>query len=163
MRFRLRAGLTLAVAALACSSGSGEATVDPGVQREAIAAAVVRYQYRQFVYDSGEKLALCLSVEGDDGPADPSPRLLKRLRSLPRLRPGSECSEGEGEQVVVTETGEPAVRLAVGAISWKLSDDVRVEAAYYRSPWSQARPTYRVVRDHDGWVSLGPVMLVPVA
>jgi hypothetical protein len=158
----MRGGVALAVLALACSSGSGAATADPATQREAIAAAVVRYQYRQFVYGTGEGLALCLSVQGDDGPADPSPRLLKRLRTVPGLRPASECSS-QGEEVVVTETGAPAVRLTVGAISWKRSDDVRVDSAYYRSEHSQARPTYRVVRDHDGWVSLGPVMLLPVA
>jgi len=162
MRFPVRGGMALAALALACSSGSGAATADPAVQREAIAAAVVRYQYRQFVYGTGEKLALCLSVQGDDGPADPSPRLLKRLRTVPRLRPGSECSSLD-DQVVVTETGEPAVRLTVGAISWKRSDEVQVDAAYYRSEYSQARPTYRVVREHDGWVSLGPVMQLPVA
>src|SRR5262247_4728354 len=102
MRLPARGGVVLAVLALACSSGSGEATVHPATQRDAIAAAVVRYQYRQFVYDSGERVALCLTVEGEDGPGDPGPRLLKRLRSLPGLRPGSECSS-DGEEVVVTE------------------------------------------------------------
>ncbi|HEX6740144.1 MAG TPA: hypothetical protein VF310_17820 [Vicinamibacteria bacterium] len=162
MRAPAKGSVVLAAAALACSSGSGEATVHPATQREAIVAAVVRYQYRQFVYDTGEKLALCLTVEGEDGPGDPGPRLLKRLKSLPGLRPGSECSS-DGEQVVVTETGAPALRLTVGAIQWKGSDDVQVASAYYRSAFSQARPTYRVVREHDGWVSLGPVMQLPVA
>jgi hypothetical protein len=163
MRLHSLRGLGFAALTLACSAGGETATPDGPVQREAIQAAVIRYQYRQFVYGTGEALAVCLSVEADGQMRDPGDRLLKRLQRLPGLRRGSECEVREDDSVVVRASGEPAVRLTVGRITWAHPDDVRVEASYERTRFSTARPTYRVVREHDGWISLGPIIRLDVA
>lgn len=162
MSIGVRSPLGMAILAVACSAGGGEtAPEDRPATREAIQAAVVRYQYRQFV-KGDDATAVCLSVLANGEMGDPSSRLLRRLRDLPGIRPGSDC-ESRGDGVAVRETGEPAVRLTVGAISWKGDDDVQVAATYHRSHYSSARPTYRVVREREGWISLGPVMQLPVA
>jgi hypothetical protein len=150
--------LTVAVLTLACSAGGDSGAEDRSADREAIQAAVVRYQYRQFVKGMDEPVAVCLSVQADGGMVDPSDRLLHRLRDLPGLRRGTECVPGPEDGVVVRNTGAPAVRLTVGSITWRRADDVEVQAGYHRSPLSSARPTYRVVRERGGWISLGPTM-----
>ena len=150
-------GLTVAALSLACSAGGEGAPAESAADREAIHAAVVRYQYRQFVKGVEEPIAVCLSVEADGERADPSERLLRRLRDLPGLRPGTACAAGP-EDVIVRDTGEPAVWLTVGSITWTGSDDVEVQAGYRRGRHSSARPTYRVVRERGGWISLGPTM-----
>ena len=162
MRLHWLRGMGFVALSLACSSGGETAPRDPVVVREAIQAAVVRYQYRQFVYGTGETLAVCLSVQAEGRLTDPSARLLRRLKDLPGLKPGSECAV-QADGAVVRASGQPAMRLTVGTITWQHADDVRVEATYDRGRFSSARPTYRVVREPEGWVSLGPVMQLPVA
>jgi hypothetical protein len=164
MAYGVRGTLGLAVLGLACSAGGGEtAPPDRPADREAIQAAVVRYQYRQFLKDpDAPAAAVCLSVLIGDEMGDPSDRLLRRLRDLPGIRRDSEC-ESRGDDVVVRGTDVPAVRLTVGAITWKGDDDVQVAATYHRGRFSSARPTYRVVRERGGWISLGPTMRIDVA
>jgi hypothetical protein len=162
MRLHWLRGLGFVALSLACSTGGETAPRDPAVVREAIQAAVVRYQYRQFVYGTGESLAVCLSVQEKGQMGDPGDRLLRRLKNLPGLKRGSECAL-EANGFVVRATGAPAVRFTVGAITWQHADDVRVQATYDRGRFSSARPIYRVVREPEGWVSLGPVMQLPVA
>jgi hypothetical protein len=56
-------------------------------------------------------------------------------------------------------TLRPAIIVTAGPMEWIAADEVWVSVRYFRSARVSALRKYRVVLDHDGWVSLGPILL----
>jgi hypothetical protein len=51
------------------------------------------------------------------------------------------------------------VIVTVGPIDWRAADEAWVTVTYFRTRIQSAVRKYRVVREQDGWVSLGQVVL----
>jgi hypothetical protein len=126
-------------------------------QAESILEAVFVHQLRQFVETEESPVRVCVEISSRSGPTDPSPELLSRIRHPGGVVRRSECEVG-AEGVVHRASGEPAVLIAAGPITWEAQDEATVPGRYFRSPASSALPVYSVVRETEGWVCLGPVI-----
>jgi hypothetical protein len=86
---------------------------------------------------------VCVGVREDGVVLDPKPDLLLKL-SVYRFQPQSAC---KGTQTVV-----------VGPVDWVRDDEVRVSGGRIRASEGETRLAYRVVREDDRWVCVGPVI-----
>jgi hypothetical protein len=126
----------------------------------AVLAAVVRQQVREHI-DSTEKArgtVLCLAVDPGSAPQSPSRELMKRLADERSLRRAAEC-DARAEGAVEATTLRPAIVVTAGPLEWKADDEAWVVVSYFRSATQSARRRYRVVREREGWVCLGPILL----
>jgi hypothetical protein len=149
-------GILLAVACTGC--GRPEVVVEERTdETELVVEAVLRYEMGQFLGDVEPPVLACLEVSTEDGSDDPSAALLGRIQYSGKAVGRSECRV-EPDGVVHEASGQPAVLIGAGPILWKDAGEVRVAGRYYRSSVSSALPTYRAVRETEGWVCLGPVI-----
>jgi len=137
----------------------GWALVHRTLRTEAVLEAVLRYQLDQLAGPSvpGSAAPVCLEVVDGSGPGDPSARMLRRIGRIADVRAISACSVDD-RRPRVTSTGEAAVVLGAGPVTWVRRDEARVRGLYLRTPASFARPEYRVVRERRRWVCLGPIV-----
>jgi hypothetical protein len=56
-------------------------------------------------------------------------------------------------------TLRPAIIVTAGPMEWIGDDEAWVAVSYFRDAQMSARRRYRVVREREGWVSLGPILL----
>jgi hypothetical protein len=56
-------------------------------------------------------------------------------------------------------TRRPAIIVTAGPTEWIAADEAWVTVSYFRSARSSALRRYRVVRERESWVSLGPILL----
>jgi len=56
-------------------------------------------------------------------------------------------------------TLRPAIIVTAGPMEWIAADEAWVRVSYFRSAALSALRRYRVVREREGWVSLGPILL----
>jgi hypothetical protein len=139
----------------------GHASVADERDREtAVLVAVFRQQVQEHL-DPTEKArgtVLCLAIDPGGAPQSPSRELMSRLASEPTVRRAAEC-DARPDGAVEATTRRPAILVTAGPIEWVAEDEAWVVVSYFRSAARSARRRYRVVREHEGWVSLGQILL----
>lgn len=145
------------LAVLACLAG-GRAGADE--RESAVLVAVFRQQVREHLdpTEKARRTVLCLAIDPGGAPQSPSRDLMARLGNEPSVRKAAEC-DARPEGAVEATTRRPAVIVTAGPIEWVADDEAWVAVSYFRSAAQSARRRYRVVREREGWVSLGPILL----
>jgi len=145
--------------ALGCLA-AGHADADEREKETAVFVAVFQQQVREHL-DATEKArrtVVCLAIDPGGAPQSPSRDLMARMASEPSVRKAAEC-DARPEGAVEATTRHPAIIVTAGPIEWVADDEAWVAVSYYRSASQSARRRYRVVREREGWVSLGPILL----
>jgi len=154
-----RAVSAVGLAVLASVTGAVSAA-DDRERETAVFVAVFRQQIQEH-FDPTEKArrtVLCLAIDPGGAPQSPSREFMARLAGEPSLRRAAEC-DARPEGAVEATTRRPAIIVTAGPIEWKADDEAWVVVSYFRSASQSARRRYRVVREREGWVSLGPILL----
>jgi hypothetical protein len=151
----LVAGLAVVAGLFAVGSGAEDR------EREAaVFVAVFRQQVREHM-DATEKArqtVLCLAIDPGGAAQSPSREFMARLAGERSLRRAAEC-DARPDGAIEAMTRRPAIIVTAGPIEWRADDEAWVVVSYFRSASQSARRRYRVVREPDGWVSLGPILL----
>ena len=156
LRSAIGALLIGALPAVASGVPSGAALA----REEAVYAAVVRQQIKEHL-DSSERArgtVLCVAIDPGDAPQSPSREWLARFADEPSVRRAAEC-DPRPKGAVESMTLRPAIIVTAGPMQWVAADEVWVTVRYFRSARVSALRKYRVVLEHEGWVSLGPILL----
>jgi hypothetical protein len=126
----------------------------------AVFVAVFQQQVREHLdpTEKARRTVLCLAIDPGGAPQSPSRELMARLAGEPALRRAAEC-DARPEGAVEAMTRRPAIIVTAGPIEWRAEDEAWVAVTYFRSASRSARRRYRVVREREGWVSLGPILL----
>ena len=146
-------------AVLACLTGV-VSSADDRERETAVLVAVFRQQIQEH-FDATEKArrtVLCLAIDPGGAAQSPSREFMARLASEPSVRRAAEC-DARPEGAVEATTRRPAIIVTAGPIEWVADDEAWVVVSYFRSASQSARRRYRVVREREGWVSLGPILL----
>lgn len=136
------------------------ASVDEREKETAVLVAAFRQQVEEHLdpTEKARRTVLCLAIDPGGAPQSPSRELMARLAGEPSVRRAAEC-DARPEGAVEATTGRPAILVTAGPIEWVADDEAWVEVSYHRSARQAARRRYRVVREREGWVSLGPILL----
>ena len=148
------------VGALWCLPVGHAAGADEREKETAVFVAVFRQQVREHL-DATEKArrtVVCLAIDPGGAPQSPSRELMARLADEPSVRKAAEC-DAHPEGAVEATTRRPAIIVTAGPIEWVADDEAWVTVSFYRSASQSAQRRYRVVREREGWVSLGPILL----
>jgi hypothetical protein len=146
--------------ALSCLPVGHAAGADEREKETAVLVAVFRQQVQEH-FDATEKArrtVLCVAIDPGGAPQSPSREFMARLANEPSVRKAAEC-DARPEGAVEATTRRPAIIVTAGPIEWVADDEAWVAVAYYRSASQSAQRRYRVVREREGWVSLGPILL----
>jgi len=147
------------LAVLAGLAGLGSAAEDR--EREtAVLVAVFRQQVHEHIdpTEKARRTVLCLAVDPGGAAQSPSREFMARLADEPTLRRAAEC-DPRPEGAVEATTRRPAIIVTAGPIEWVADDEAWVMVSCFRSASQSWHRRYRVVRERDGWVSLGPILL----
>jgi hypothetical protein len=152
------------VAAAAVSLGlapsSGLAVPAAELARESLVLeAVFRQQIGEHLDASARaaRTVVCLAVDPGGAAQSPSRELMARLAKEPAVRRAAEC-DPRPEGAVESMTLRPAIIVTAGPIDWVAADEAWVTVSYFASARRSAQRRYRVVREREGWVSLGPIL-----
>jgi len=131
----------------------GAATVDDVLE------AVFRHHVEELLDAEARKqgTVLCLAIDPGGAPQSVSREFLARFRAEPSVRRAAEC-EARPEGASTLSRPRPAIIVTAGPIDWVAADEAWVTASCFRSRESTRRWQYRVVREAEGWVSLGPIV-----
>ena len=156
-RDNLSAALGAAVLHLFCPGQVGAA--DAGKE-----AAVLEAAFRQQIgehLDATERArgtVVCIAIDPGGAAQSPSREFMARLAGEPSVRRAAEC-DPRPAGAVEAMTLRPAVIVTAGPIEWIAEDEAWVAVSYFRSARQSALRRYRVVREREGWVALGPILL----
>jgi hypothetical protein len=145
---------------LAYPTAGRAAGADEREKETAVFVAVFQQQVREHL-DATEKArhtVVCLAIDPGGAPQSPGREIMARMASEPSVRKAAEC-DARPEGAVEATTRLPAIVVTAGPIEWVADDEAWVVVSYYRSASQSARRRYRVVREREGWVSLGPILL----
>ena len=153
------------VAALVISAVPHAALASPPSAAElaresAVFLAVFQQQIREHL-DATERArgtVLCIAIDPGGAPQSPRREFMARLASEPSIRLAAEC-DARPKGAVEAMTLRPAIIVTAGPIQWRAPDEAWVTVSYFRSARASALRRYRVVQEHDSWVSLGPILL----
>jgi hypothetical protein len=126
----------------------------------AVLEGVFRQQLREHL-DATERArgtVVCIAVDPGGAPQSPDREFMARLAGEASVRRAAEC-DPRPTGAVEAMTLRPAIIVTAGPIDWIADDEAWVAVSYFRSARSSARRRYRVVREREGWVSLGPILL----
>jgi hypothetical protein len=102
----------------------------------------------------GRGTVLCLAI--DPGGAQPGREFMARLaRRAVRAARRRSATAPERRRT----TRRPAIIVTAGPIEWSAEDEAWVTVSFFMSARRSALRRYRVVREREGWVSLGPILL----
>lgn len=104
------------------------------------------------------RTVLCLAIDPGGAAQSPSRELMARLAGEASLRRAAEC-DARPQGAVEAMTLRPAIIVTAGPIEWVAEDEAWVTVSYFQTALRSARRRYRVVREPEGWVSLGPILL----
>jgi hypothetical protein len=99
----------------------------------------------------------CLAVDPGGAPQSIERELLKSFADMPFVRRGAECEE-RPDGAVERATGRPAILITAGPIDRVKADEAWVSVRYYRTTVQSALRLYRVIREENGWVTLGQII-----
>jgi hypothetical protein len=136
------------------------AGADERERETAVLVAVFRQQIQEHIdpTEKARRTVLCLAIDPGGAAQSPGRELMGRLASEPAVRRAAEC-DARPEGAVEATTRRPAIVVTAGPIEWVADDEAWVVVSYFRSASQSARRRYRVVREREGWVSLGPILL----
>ena len=101
---------------------------------------------------------MCLAIDPRGAPQRPGRELMARLSGEPSVRRAAECDPRPAGAVEAMTLRRRSV-VTAGPIEWIADDEAWVVVSCFRSASRSTRRRYRVVREPDGWVSLGPILL----
>jgi hypothetical protein len=151
--------LAAGLAVLAGLAGVGSAAEDRE-QEAAVLVAVFRQQIQEHMdpTEKARRTVLCLAIDPGGAAQSPSREFMARLAGEPTLRRAAEC-DPRPEGAVEATTRRPAIIVTAGPIEWVDHDEAWVAVSSFRSASQSWHRRYRVVREREGWVSLGPILL----
>jgi hypothetical protein len=135
----------------------GSAQPDP--KAEAVLEAVLRQQVNAWL-DPSERArgtVVCLAIDPGAAPQSVDKEYLGRFGTEPAVRRAAEC-EARATGAVERDTLKPAIIVTAGPIDWVAEDEAWVSVTYFRTRTQSGLRTYRVVREREGWISLGPII-----
>jgi hypothetical protein len=146
--------------ALSCLPGGPAAGTDEREREAAVLVAVFRQQVQEHLdaTERARRTVLCLAIDPGGAPQSPSREFMARLASEPAVRRAAEC-DARPEGAVEATSLRPAIIVTAGPIDWVADDEAWVTVSFFRSARHSAHRRYRVVREREGWVSLGPILL----
>ena len=150
----------LVVAGQPTGSGAEAGNETDRAREAAVLEAVFRQQLREHL-DATERArgtVVCIAFDPGGAAQSPSREFMARLAGETSVRRAAECDPRPTGAVEAT-TLRPAIVVTAGPIDWVAGDEAWVAVSYFRSARWSARRRYRVVRERDGWVSLGPILL----
>lgn len=136
----------------------------PAATDQAAEAAVLEAAFRQQIEEHLDETArargtvLCVAIDPGGAPQSPGRDFMKRLSGEPAVRRAAAC-DARAEGAVEAMTLRPAIIVTAGPIEWIDDNEAWVSVRYFRSARLSALRRYRVVREREGWVSLGPILL----
>ncbi len=148
------------VVALAWPIDAGaQGIVDP-TKEAAVLEAAFRQQVQEHLdaTERARRTVVCVAIDPGGAAQSPSREFMARLAGDPSVRRAAEC-DPRPTGAVESMTLRPAVIVTAGPIEWIADDEAWVAVSYYRSASQSAGRRYRVVREREGWVSLGPILL----
>ncbi len=134
-------------------------SAEPDPKAEAVLEAVLREQVKTWL-DTSERArgtVVCLAIDTGEAPQSVDREYLGRFGTEPDVRRAAEC-EARAMGAVERHTLKPAVIVTAGPIDWVAEDEAWVRVTYFRTRTQSGLRTYRVVRERDGWISLGPII-----
>jgi hypothetical protein len=137
--------------------GAGAGEPDP--KAEAVLEAVFRQQVKEWL-DTSERVrgtVVCLAIDPGGAPQSVDREYLGRFGTEPAVRRGAEC-EARATGAVERATLKPAIIVTAGPIDWVAEDEAWVKVTYFRTKTQSSLRTYRVVREREGWISLGQII-----
>jgi hypothetical protein len=150
----------LLMAVLPSASSVGViANADPATE-SAVLVAVFQQQIREHL-DASERArgtVICIAIDPGGAAQSPSREFMLRLSAEPSVRRAAECDR-RPEGAIEAMTLRPAIIVTAGPMEWIAADEAWVAVSYFRTARMSALRRYRVVREREGWVSLGPILL----
>jgi hypothetical protein len=146
-----------ASATLLCAGSASSWDADT---ESAVFVAVFRQQIQEHL-DSTERArgtVICFAFDPGGAPQSPSRELMARLAAEPQARRAAEC-DPRPKGAVENITLRPAIVVTAGPIEWIAADEAWVTVRYFRSAHRSWLRRYRVVKERQSWVSLGPILL----
>jgi hypothetical protein len=137
--------------------GVGAGGADP--KAEAVLEAVFRQQVKEWL-DPSERArgtVVCLAVDPGGAPQSVDREYMGRFGTEPAVRRAAEC-EARAMGAVERDTRVPAIIVTAGPIEWVAEDEAWVRVTYFRTKMQSSLRTYRVVREREGWISLGQII-----
>jgi hypothetical protein len=150
----------LLIAGLPCASGAGPPAAADLARESAVLVAVFQQQIREHL-DAAERArgaVICIAIDPSGASQSPGPELMARLAGEPAVRRVAAC-DARPTGAVEAMTLRPAIIVTAGPIEWVAAAEAWVTVSYFRSARVSALRRYRVVREREGWVSLGPILL----
>jgi hypothetical protein len=141
-------------------AGAGAVGASELAREAAVLEAVFRQQIQEHL-DATQRArgtVVCIAIDPGGAPQSPSREFMARLAGEPSVRRAAEC-DARPTGAVEAMTLRPAIIVTAGPIEWIADDEAWVAVSYFRDAQLSARRRYRVVRESEGWVSLGPILL----
>jgi hypothetical protein len=126
---------------------------------DGIREAVFRSQVAYWLDDNtrASHVVVCLATEQGGRRRSVSEDYLSRFRGETSVRRLDDCEE-RASGAVERRTGQPAVVVTVGDVTWPSESEALVTTRHYRSATVSGTRTQRVVREAARWTCLGPVL-----
>lgn len=158
-----RALPTTFIATLGWLLGAGAvgAADHPAKEKEdAVLEATFRQQIQEHLdaTERARRTVVCIAIDPGGAPQSPSREFMARLAGERSVRRAAEC-DPRPTGAVEAMTLRPAIIVTAGPIEWIADDEAWVAVSYFRSSSQSAHRRYRVVREREGWISLGPILL----
>jgi hypothetical protein len=137
----------------------GVVSSEPDPKAEAVLEAVLRQQVTEWL-DASERArgtVVCLAIDPGGAPQSVDKQYLGRFGTEPAVRRAAEC-EARATGAVERATLKPAIIVTAGPIDWVAEDEAWVRVTYFRTKTQSSLRTYRVVREREGWISLGQII-----
>ncbi len=126
---------------------------------EAVLEAALRQQLKVWLDATARAngTVVCLAIDPGGAPQSVDREYLSRFLAEPAVRRAAEC-EARTKGAVERQTLKPAVLITAGPVEWIAEDEAWVTLTYFKTRLESGIRTYRVVRERDGWVSLGQII-----
>jgi hypothetical protein len=137
-------------------------TVEAGVwdpKVEAVLEAALRQQLKVWLDTTARAngTVVCLAIDAGDAPQSVDRQYLSRFQAEAAVRRAAEC-EARPRGAVERVTLKPAILITAGPVEWIAEDDAWVTVTHFKTRVESGVRTYRVVRERDGWISLGQII-----
>jgi len=149
-----------AIAALGWLLDAGAVTAADRAKEDAVLEATFRQQIQEHLDETARarRTVVCLAIDPGGAAQSPGREFMARLAGERAVRRAAEC-DPRPTGAVEAMTLRPAIIVTAGPMEWIADDEAWVAVSYFRSADQSAHRRYRVVRERDGWVSLGPILL----
>jgi hypothetical protein len=148
------------IATLGWLFAAGQVAAAEPSREDAVLEAAFRQQIQEHLdaTERARRTVVCLAIDPGGAAQSPSREFMARLAGERSARRAAEC-DPRPTGAVESMTLRPAVIVTAGPIEWIADDEAWVAVSYFRSASQSARRKYRVVREREGWISLGPILL----